>query len=126
MPVFPRAESSEVFRCLWACVLKQLHLDAPRRRSTNCHIEKHYRVSPGDRLWIAWERVRHTVWRGEREASLFDCKRCTSRETHGQTRETYGKRIATHEANGNGARTRQPPRHLLLHDLLLTADGCIY
>lgn len=51
MPVFPRAETPEVFRGFGTGVLEKLHLDAPRRRPSDGHIEEHNRVSSCDRLF---------------------------------------------------------------------------
>ena len=46
MPVFPRAEPSKVLRGLGAGVLEELHLDAPRWRSPDCHVEEHHGIAP--------------------------------------------------------------------------------
>lgn len=50
MPVFPGAEAPEILRGFGASVLEQLHLDAPRRRPADGHVEKHDRITSCDRL----------------------------------------------------------------------------
>lgn len=51
MPVFPRAETLEIFGGFGTGVLEKLHLDAARRRPSDSHIEKHNRISSRNRLF---------------------------------------------------------------------------
>lgn len=50
MPMFPRAEPPKVLRGLGTGVLEQLHLDAPRRRPPDGHVEEHYGIASRYRL----------------------------------------------------------------------------
>lgn len=50
MPMFSRAEPPKVLRGLGTGVLEQLHLDAPRRRPPDGHVEEHYGIASRYRL----------------------------------------------------------------------------